>query len=446
MVRPPTEKNICLRCKGGRLLCGKKTCPILLKKSVLKSMVPFEIDKTQRNVEIFGASPPGFFVGHFSYPNVYLGPLVPYQEFDTGLDISDSHILDAPELWFGKKMVDVIRYRSSLVRSNFKTNVFIGKKSRKTTPSIKTQKLLETTQELSMAARPVDTETKLEKMNLRMMMDNHALPMGPSGMTEKITITENPKVHPQVDYCVSDTDLNATEAVSEHLYFKGHVPESTIKRIFSAGLLGEKKRRRIVPTRWTITAVDDIISKALIKEIKKFPEINDYKIFEGTYLDNHFKILLFPGKFMYEMNEVWAPNTLWNISLDGHNRNLKPQIMTDFEFYNGRKSYASNITGAYYAARKSVCEYLYKIKRQARVLVFREVSGGYVVPLGVWVIRETVNNAMFTSDPIILDNFNESVIKMADGFMVDLKYWRNSSKLINFIKTQKTLDTFLLAL
>ncbi|NVM38201.1 MAG: hypothetical protein HWN81_21585, partial [Candidatus Lokiarchaeota archaeon] len=205
MVRPLTEKNICLRCKGARLLCGKKTCPILLKKSVMKSLVPFELDKTRRDVEIFGASPPGFFVGHFNYPNVYLGPLVPFQEFETGLDISDYHILDAPELWFGKKMVDIIRYRSSLVRSNFKTNVFLGRKSRKNTPSLKIQKLLETSQELSMAARPVDTETKLERMNLRMMMDNHALPMGPSGITERIEITENTKVHPQVDYCVSDT-------------------------------------------------------------------------------------------------------------------------------------------------------------------------------------------------------------------------------------------------
>jgi hypothetical protein len=406
-------------------------------------MVPFEFNKTLRNVEIFGASPPGFFVGHFSYPNVYLGPLVPYQEFETGLNISDYHILDAPELWFGKDMVEIIRYRSSLVRSNFKTNVFIGRKSRKNTPSIKTQKLLETSQELSMAAQPVDTETKLSKMNLHMLMDNHSLPMGPSGMTEKITITENTKVHPQVDYCVSDIDLTAAEAVSEYLYFKGHVPESTIKRVFSAGLLGEEKKRRIVPTRWTITAVDDIISKGLIKEIKKFPEINDYQIFEATYLDNHFKILLFPGKFVYEMNEVWAPNTLWNVSLDGNNRNLRPQIMTDFEFYNGRKNYASNITGAYYAARKSVCEYLYKIRKQARVLIFREVSGGYVVPLGVWVIRSSVENAMFTSDPIILDNFNDAISKMAEGFIIDLKYWKKSSKLINYIKTQRTLDRFL---
>ncbi|TKJ25796.1 MAG: hypothetical protein CEE42_06505 [Promethearchaeota archaeon Loki_b31] len=443
MVRPPTEKNICLRCKGARLLCGKKTCPILLKKSVLKSLVPFEFDKTLRNVELSGPSPPGFFVGHFNYPNVYLGPLVPFQKFEIDQKISDYHILDAPELWFGKSIVDVIGYRSSLVRNNFKINVNLGKRSRKNTIPMKAQKLLETSQELSMAARPVDTETKLPKMNLRMLLDNHALPMGPTGMAEKIRITENTKVHPKVDYCVADTDLKATEAVSKYLYFKGRVPESTIKRVFSAGLLGEKNKRRIVPTRWSITAVDDIISKALIKEIKKFPEINDYRIFERTYLDNHFKILLFPGKFTYEMNEVWAPNTLWNISLNGNIRNLKPQIMTDFEFYKGRKNYASNITGAYYAARKEVCEYLYRIGRQARILIFREVQGGYIVPLGVWVIRETVKNAMELKNPQILDNFDDSIKNMAEGFMVSYKYWKKSSKLINFVKNQRTIDNFL---
>jgi len=443
LVRPPTEKNICLKCKGSRLLCGKRTCPILLKKSVLKSLVPFEFDKTKRNVEIFGASPPGFFVGHFNYPKVQIGPLVPFQEFKLDLDVPDKYILDAPELWFGKEMVDVVKYRSSLVRNNFRTNVQISKVRRKTTPSLEIQRLLDSSQQLAMAARPVDTETKLDKMNLRLMLDNHAPPLGPSGITKNIKITENVKVHPKVEYCVSDTDLKAADAVSEYLFFKGHVPQSTIKRVFSAGLLGKKENRRLVPTRWSITAVDDIISKALIKEIKKFPEINDYQIFQSSYLDNHFKILLFPGKFLYEMNEVWAPNTLWNISLAGNTRNLKPQIMTDYEFYQGRKNYASNITGAYYAARKEVCEYLYKIGRQARVLIFREVRGGYVVPLGVWVIRETVKNAMNATQPILTDNFNDAVVKMADGFMVDLEHWKKSSKIINFIRTQRTIDTFL---
>jgi len=273
-------------------------------------------------------------------------------------------------------------------------------------------------------------------MSLRMMLDNHTPPIGPTGMTEKIKITENVKVHPKVDYCVSDTDLKATDAVSEYLYFKGNVPQSTIKRVFSAGLLGKKEHRRLVPTRWSITAVDDIISKALIKEIKKFPEINDYRIYESSYLDNHFRILLFPGKFTYEMNEVWGAQSLWNPT-------SAPQIATDFEFYNGRKNYASNITGAYYAARKEICEYLYKIGRQARVLIFREVRGGYVVPLGVWVIRETVKNAMKNINPMILDNFDDSIKKMAENMMVEFKHWKKSSKLINFIKTQKTIDNFI---
>ncbi|MFX0071323.1 MAG: hypothetical protein ACFFAO_09560 [Candidatus Hermodarchaeota archaeon] len=442
MVRPPTEKNICLRCKGARLLCGKKTCPILFKKSILKSIVPFEIGKSLRDVEIFGASPPGFFVGRYNYPNVAIGPLVPFKEIKSNLNLDDFHILDAPELWYGKEITDIIGYRSSLVRSNFKVNVKIGEQQIKKTPLIKNQKLLDASQELSMAARPVDTETKLDKLRFHLITDNHALPVGPSGITKHIRIVENVKVHPKVEYCVSDTDLKAEEAISEHLYMKGHVPLSSIMRVFSAGLLGEKPRRKLVPTRWAITAVDDMISKRLIEEIKKFPEINDYRIFEATYLDNHFKILLFPGKFTYEMNEVWAPNSLWNISLNGNNQHLKPQIMTDYEFYRGRKSYANNITGAYYAARKAVCEYLYKIRKQARILIFREVSSGYLVPLGVWVIRETVKNALECSLPEISDNLDNAINKMAQGLILDLKYWKKSSKLINFIKTQKTLDSY----
>ncbi|MHA1149945.1 MAG: hypothetical protein ACTSR8_17040 [Promethearchaeota archaeon] len=442
LVRPPIEKNICLRCKGARALCGKKSCPILLKTSILKSILPFEVGKTQRDVDIYGASPPGFFVGRYNYPDIAIGPLIPFKPFEENIQINDHHVLDAPELWFGKQMEEIILYRSSLIRSNFKINVNIGQRRPKKTPSLKIKRLLETSQELSMAARPVDTETRLERMHLRITLDNHSLPIGPTGTTEKIKITENVKVHPKVDYCVADTDLKAQDAVSEYLYMQGKVPLSTIMRVFSAGLLGEKRNRKLVPTRWSITAIDDMISKKLIKEIKKFPEINDYRIFEASYLDNHFKILLFPGKFMYEMNEVWAPNSLWNRSLNGSNHQLRSQIMTDYEFFKGRTKYAKNITGAYYAARKAVCEYLYKIRRQARILIFREVSSGYTVPLGVWVIRETVNHAFEGGIPLILDNFNDAIKHMAEGLIVGLRYWKQSSKLINFIKTQRTIDSF----
>ena len=51
---------------------------ILFQLKVLKSMVPFEFDKTKKKVGIFGERPLGFFVGHFSYPYVYLEPILPY--------------------------------------------------------------------------------------------------------------------------------------------------------------------------------------------------------------------------------------------------------------------------------------------------------------------------------------------------------------------------------
>lgn len=396
-------------------------------------------------MELFGASPPGFFVGRFNYPKVSVGPMIPFSEYTKQhfTTKAEHHILDAPELWYGKQLPEIMQYRSSLVRTNFKIDVKVGEQKLKNTPSLKEQRLLERSQLLSMAAQPTDTETKFNKLNLRMMLDNHSLPMGPSGYTNKIRITENVKVHPKVEYCVDDTDLKAQNAVSEYLYMEGDVPLSTIQRVFSAGLLGEKKRRKLVPTRWTITAVDDMISKRLIEEIKTFPEINEYKIFEGTYLDNHFKILLFPGKFAFEMNEVWAPDSLWNPVPGEEKSNYQPEIMTDYEFYRGRKNYASNITGAYYAARKSVCEYLYNIRRQARIIIFREVSSGYIVPLGVWVIRETVKNTLEAKKPRVQDNFEAAVETMSKGLLVDSKQWQHNSKLINFIRKQKTLDEFL---
>ena len=58
-------------------------------------------------------------------------------------------------------------------------------------------------------------------------------------------------------------------------------------------------------------------------------------------------------------------------------------------------------------------------------------------------MRETVKDAMAKGNPLILDNFNDSTKKMAEGFMVSYKYWKQSSKLINFVKNQRTMDNFL---
>lgn len=81
MVRPNLPENICVKCKGSRLLCGKQSCPILLKHNILKSTLPFDPSTIKREQNVFGASPPAVFVGYHGYPQVNVGPLLPLGEF-----------------------------------------------------------------------------------------------------------------------------------------------------------------------------------------------------------------------------------------------------------------------------------------------------------------------------------------------------------------------------
>ena len=60
---------------------------------------------------------------------------------------------------------------------------------------------------------------------------------------------------------VEDRDASAAVALVE-LYSSG-ISLDHISRLLSLGLLG--KKRKLVPTRWSITASDDMIGKELKK-------------------------------------------------------------------------------------------------------------------------------------------------------------------------------------
>ncbi len=435
MVRPPTPPNLCLRCKGGRNLCGKPVCPILLKTSLLKSIQPIGLNSVERDRNLTGFSPPGFFVGHYGYPRVNVGPLVPVGN----PTVEQAAIMDAPSQWFGKQMGEIITYRSQLVRTSFKSEIM----PKKEILGEDIPRLLATSQELAMGFRPVDVETHLEKIRVTLQMDNHSQPMGPIGTMDRLQITENVPVHPTVDYVVGDTDLLSSEAISEYLFKDACLPVEQIQRVLSAGLLGKKQNRKLVPTRWAITAVDDTISKAMVALIREFPQIDQYYVFHQYYLGNKFYILLAPGIWSFEMNEVWAPNSLWNVAAPGEQYKPTFQINTDFEFENGRTKYADNITGAYYAARKEVCDFLIKIHRQAKCIIFREVDNSYIVPLGVWVIRETVKDALAVPKPAIYDSLGGALGAIKPNLVVPWQAYYKNSKILPFLQTQRTLDQFL---
>jgi hypothetical protein len=416
-----------------------------MKSSILKSTIPFDPNKLKSDQTITGASPPAVFVGYQGYPEVNIGPLIPLGEY---AEKKDTTFLDAPETWYGTSIQEIIAYRSGMVRSNFKMGVKYNQNVHTLTENLNLdrQHLLDTTQELTMAARSVDTEAHLSKIRIGMDFDNHSQPQGPSGVADKINVTENVPVARQVDKAVSDRDLNATDAVYEVLYKSKEIPITNIQRLFSVGLLGEEKRRRLVPTRWSITAVDDIIGKNIAPRLFNFPEIDRYMTFYDEYLDNKFVILLVPGRWAFEMSECWNASSIWNQPVPGIYKpeHLQPVIVTDFELEQGRTTYASNVTGAYYAARKEIEEWLFNHQRQARAFVFREVSGGYIVPLGVWVIRETVRHAMeLGSQGTNLqyhDSLESALQRITQHLQVPIKYWVKSSGLIPYIRSQRTLD------
>ena len=91
-----------------------------------------------------------------------------------------------------------------------------------------------------------------------------------------------------------------------------------------------------------------------------------------------------PGDWKFEMVERWDTGSLWAGETES--------VTTDREGM--KKQGYSPITGAYYAARLAVLEYLERVRRSARVILVRSVTGDYWAPLGTWVVREAVRNAM----------------------------------------------------
>jgi len=407
-----SKSGLCVVCKGSRLLCGKTRCPILVKVNYFLKSVPL-----MQSEDISGASPPSVFVGRIGYPYVYAGPLVPPVHEDTSL-------YDLPEFWFGKTIDDIVGFRSMLIRGKHRVHVRKFEEA---------GKIIEKTRELALAVNPVDVELMLKKKPRGfLLLDDEVQPFGPSAPIRDL-IVSNARWDHQIGKAYSDTDLKATNAVLE-IYSKG-VLVTKIQRAFSVGAFGLKKNRRLVPTRWSITAVDSIISKELMEKVKIFPEISEYRIYESRYLDNIFEVLMLPSAWSYEIIEAWHPGTVWN----PHGREIF--LFSGWEGYDGRTTYAE-IGGCYYSARLAVCEQLVRERRQATVIVLREAHPGYIMPVGVWQVRENVRNAM-RQKPFIFNTLDEALKWIAGRFQIPLQRWIMRSELLKNALFQKKITDFL---
>jgi len=151
-------------------------------------------------------------------------------------------------------------------------------------------------------------------------------------------IIGNVKVHNKVEQVIND-DIKSTQGIS--ILYKNGIDEYSLSKILSVGVLGLKKNKKLVPTRWSITATDDTIAKELLKKVRDYQIIENYELFFGEFLGNCYLILALPRIWSYELFELYLPNTSWNPS-------TQIKASTDFEEYQGRKEYAFETAGGYY--------------------------------------------------------------------------------------------------
>jgi hypothetical protein len=405
---PPA--SLCLQCRGAKLLCGKPRCPIIVKaESIGRSSHSY-------SDQIFGSSPPGVFVGRIGYPKVSIGPMVPPQYGDTS-------IMDTPELWLGRPLETIVDYRYSLVRGNMSANVEDAANPGRT---------LQQLQELSMAAKPVDSELRLSKAPRKVLtLSEDTQPYGPSAPMDNLK-TSNVTVERRIEKPYYDRDLKASEAIFS-LYRDG-IMVTRIQRALSIGMFGEGARRRLVPTRWSITAVDSTISAKLIEKVKGFQTIDDYRVYSYSVYDNQYVAILLPEPWRFEWIEAWFPNTTWNQFTN------EPYVIGDYEEYFGRRTYAK-VGGCYYSTRLAVAEELEAERRQASAIVLRETYPGYIMPLGVWNVRESIRRLM-KQEPAKFDSFGAALAAALARMRIPSKKWKASSVLISRELTQAKITSF----
>ena len=403
--------ELCIKCKG-KLLCGLSRCPILEKSSSSSKIVSSMV-----GTDFVGASPPGFFVSWQNYPKVAVAPL-------SALPSEVSSISDLPEKWYGTSQEKIISFRESLLRSYKVMPVSLA--------SDPNYELL-SFQEIAMASNIFEMEVSLvNKPISETSFDSFTAPLGPSAKLNKINLLENPSVSKDIDHYNSDTDAKANTALID-LFLKG-TPVSQLAKVLSSGALGVKKNRKIVPTRWSITAVDSNLSKFFIDE--KLPQnklIDSFQLFHSKYLDNDFWIMLLPYPWSFEQIEVWLPGGIWNKDATEFN------VLSDYELNSGLVGYPKETEGAYFAARLAITEYLYDKKLNASAIVFREIGKDYAVPLGVWQIRENVRAAL-KEKALTFSTLDLTLEFLSKKLSVPIPQYKKKSFLIQQFKSQTRLN------
>ena len=330
--------------------------PITAKKLAerLKKLYGYSVELSG---EIYGNTPPSLLITEISYPKVSIGVLLSQEE--------NSELYDNPYFWSEKEypIEKIAEMRMKLINARRISDVYIPKKC-----DIFYNDLVES----ELSTKSVDIEAKLKKITPNTKISKLFAYYGLKGVLQRFKITTNPKI-PKIVYQLYEDNVKAENGIVE-LYNKGF-SDYYIARLLSLGIFGIKNNRKLVPSRWAITAVQNNIINYLKKDIRHFNQINDVYLFNYKFYGNDFYILLFPGDVKFELIEAILPGSAYNLH------------------YNFAIIGRDDASGGFYAAKLSYLEFLDSLGKKGSCVVFRIVTREYLIPLGVWVVREGVKRA-----------------------------------------------------
>ncbi|MDD1720228.1 MAG: hypothetical protein LUQ25_09230 [Methanoregulaceae archaeon] len=361
--------------------------------------------------EIDGSTPPSVFIGSWNYPKVYAGPMIAPLHGDTA-------ILDTPEAWIPaqKTQDEIIGFRMNLVRGKHQVGV-----------RDLDNRFTETLRDIGLSGKSIESEAAFDRAPTGSSFSDEHTVYGPSAEIERFEIG-NVAWDRDLERVYFDSDLRAGEAIVD-LHRKG-VQFSGIQKALSVGAIGNGRDRRLVPTRWSITAVDSTIANSLLAQVRKNQVIDCVQVREFSSLNNHYAVMLVPTAWQYE----WMEAFLQALGSEDH-------VFADHESNRGKTEYSS-VGGCYYSCKMAVLETLAKEGKQAGAIVLREARRGYV-PLGVFNVRENVRNAMLQKS-VEYEDIPSALADVSQRFVLPVSRFVGESTLLSGMlhEKQTTLDAF----
>jgi hypothetical protein len=286
--------------------------------------------------------------------------------------------------------------------------------------------------EIVISTKPVEAEIRLKKVpKPRIFLDPDIPPTGLRAPLEKVENVSNTYAPRKLESAVEE-NVKASIIIPE-LYIYGLSTYDLI-RLLSVGLLGVKSRRRIVPTRWAITATDTILGNFFLSKIKYGREYPRVELYTHKHFGNEYFILFIPNTYwMMEMFEIWLPMSIWV------RRPGEPVVIHIHEKYDGKPN---KYDGGYFAIRLGVLEKLFKDRRIAAVIAVRIITPDYFAGIGSWQIREGVRMALnkkpylYGDRDYVLKHLNNIVFKRAGINIL------NESKVLKLLKFKKLNEFF----